>query len=304
MLSPAEEITWQTSRKGEPGKLDFKIIDPQIKLSEGNAIRLKLDGKNIFYGFIFKINRDKSNIVKITAYDQLRYLKNKDTYVYENKTAAEVIEMVAKDFSLQTGELEDTGYKIESRIEDNQTLFDIIQNALDLTLTSKNQIYVFYDDFGKITLKNLKNMKLDILIDEKSGENYNYTSTIDGDTYDQIKLSYENPNTGKREIYMTKDSSHINDWGVLQYYESIDEKTNGKAKADALLKLYNRKTKKLSLTKCFGNIKVRAGSLIAVSRDLGDLKINNLMLVEKCTHHFRENEHLMDLTLRGGDIIA
>lgn len=35
-------------------------------------------------------------------------LKNKDTYVYTNKTASEVIKMVAEDFQLNVGELEDT----------------------------------------------------------------------------------------------------------------------------------------------------------------------------------------------------
>lgn len=302
---PVDEITWQTARKGEPGRLDFKIIDsPSLKISEGNAVRLKAKGENIFFGFVFKIRRDKSNIINITAYDQMRYLKNKDTYVYTNKTASEVIEMLAKDFNLRTGQLEDTGFKIESRVEDNQTLFDIIQNALDLTLQSKKEIYVLYDDFGKLTLKNLKNMRVNILLDENTGENFDYTSTIDGQTYNQIKLVRENEQTGKREIYITKDSRHINEWGVLQFSDTINEKTNGKAKADALLSLYNRKTKNLTLKNCFGDIRVRAGSLIAVSLDLGDMRLNNLMLAEKCKHIFKENEHYMDLSLRGGDFVV
>lgn len=88
----------------------------------------------------------------------LRYLKNKDTYVYKNKTAGEVIQMICADFQMQTGSIEDTGFKIASMVEDNQTLFDIIQNALDATMKNQKYMYVMYDDFGKVTLKGLDNM--------------------------------------------------------------------------------------------------------------------------------------------------
>ena len=93
----------------------------------------------------------KSDVIQITVYDQLYYLKNKDTYVYTNKTAADVIRMIAEDFQLNVGDLEDTGYTIGSRVEDNQTLFDIIQTALDETLKATSQMYVLYDDVGKLT---------------------------------------------------------------------------------------------------------------------------------------------------------
>ena len=299
------DVQWQTERKGKAGTLTFKVVkDDTLNFSEGDAVRLKVDGKKVFYGFVFQKKRDKEGIITVTAYDQLRYLKNKDTYVYSNKTASEVIKMLAKDFNLQCGTLESTKYKIESRTEDNQTLFDIIQNALDLTLQNKKELYVLYDDFGKITLKNISNMKLDILIDEETGENFDYTSSIDGETYNKIKLVYENEDSGKREIYIAKDSSHINEWGVLQYFETIDENTNGKAKADALLKLYNQKTRQLTIKGAFGDVRVRAGTLVAVSLNLGDVVANSYLLVEQAKHTFSESNYTMDLTLIGGEFIA
>lgn len=299
------EIQWQTERKGKAGSLTFKVVkDSTINFTEGDAVRLKADGKNVFYGFVFQKKRDKEGIITVTAYDQLRYLKNKDTYVYSNKTASEVVQMLAKDFNLQCGTLEDTKFKIESRVEDNQTLFDIIQNALDLTLQNKKEMYVLYDDFGKLTLKNIGNMKVGILIDEDTGENFDYSSSIDGETYNKIKLVYENEESGKREIYIAQDSSHINQWGVLQYFETIDEKTNGKAKADALLNLYNQKTRKLTIKGAFGDVRVKAGTLVAVSLNLGDIVANSFLLVEQAKHSFSESFYTMDLTLRGGEFIA
>lgn len=165
-----------------------------------------MDGTPVFYGFVFEKSRkgNNPNVIKCVVYDQLYYLKNKDTYVYTNKTASEVIKMVAEDFQLNVGELEDTGYKIASRVEDNQTLFDIIQNALDETLKATGQMYVLYDNVGKLTLKSLGNMKLNMLVDEDTAGDYDYKSSIATQTYDKIKLSYENKETGKRESILPR----------------------------------------------------------------------------------------------------
>ena len=118
--------------------------------------------------------RNKDGIISVTAYDQLRYLKNKWTYQYQNKRADEVVKMIADDFLLKTGTLENTGYRI-SRTEDNETLFDIIQNALDITVMNTKELYVLYNDFGKLTLRNIKNMKVNLLIDEETAETFDYT---------------------------------------------------------------------------------------------------------------------------------
>lgn len=300
-----EDIQWTTEREGTPGKLTFKVLlDDTLDITEGNAVRLKWNDTNIFYGFIFSKKMDKEKVITVTAYDQLRYLKNKDTYVYTNKTASEVIQMICKDFNLKTGSIENTKYKIASMVEDNQTLFDIIQNALDETLQNQKNLYVMYDDFGKIALKGLDNMRLNLLIDEETGQNFDYTSSIDEQTYNKVKLVYDNDDTGQRDVYISQDSSNINNWGVLQYYDTLSEGENGQAKVDALLKLYNAKTRKLTIKSALGDTRVRAGSLVIVIMDLGDVKLKNLMLVEKCIHTFKLDEHTMELKLRGGEFVA
>ena len=300
-----EDIQWTTERKGSPGKLTFKVhLDDTLDITEGNAVRLKWNGANIFYGFIFSKKMDKDRIITVTAYDQLRYFKNKDTYVYKNKTAGEVIQMICADFQMQTGSIEDTGFKIASMVEDNQTLFDIIQNALDETLKSQKYMYVMYDDFGKVTLKGLDNMRLNLLIDEETGENFDYQSSIDENTYNRIKLVYDNEDSGQRDVYIAQDSSKMNEWGVLQYYDTLQKGENGQAKVDALLSLYNKKTRKLTIKNAIGDTRVRAGSMVVVIMDLGDVKLKNLMLVEKCIHTFKLDEHMMELKLRGGEFVA
>lgn len=298
-------IQWTTERAGSPSILKFTVIkDETIAFQEGDPVRLRVDGENVFYGFVFTKKRNKDHHIEVTAYDQLRYLKNKDTYVYENKTASQIIKMIANDFGLNLGTIEDTKFVIPSRVEDNQSLFDIIQNALDLELQNKKELFCLYDDFGKLTLKNIASMKLDLLIDQDTAENFDYTSSIDQSTYNQIRLCYDNKNTGTREVYIAKSSENINAWGFLQYCETLQEGENGKAKADALLELYNKKTRNLKVDGCFGDLRCRAGTMVPVQLYLGDISVFNYLLVEKAVHTFKNNQHSMSLNLRGGEFVV
>ena len=237
----------------------------------------------------------------MTAYDQLRYFKNKETYVFEGKTLTQIIKRIASDFGLRKGSLEDTKYKIPHRVEDNQTLFDIIANAQDLTMMNRGKMYVLYDDFGKLALKSISKMKVDIVIDKDTGQKYDYSTSIDSETYNQVKLYYDNKKTGKREVYIARSGKNINAWGLLQHYEKLEDGENGKVKADTLLKLYNARKKTLSVKQAFGDRRVRAGSMVVVSLRLENKELLQYMLVEKCKHIYKDGEHWMDLTLRGGD---
>ena len=303
-----EGIEWSTERRSTPGKLTFKLIqDDVLDISEGCAVRLTADGDEIFFGFIFKLQWGKDGMVSVTAYDQLRYFKNKDTIICENMTAAQLIRMLAKDYGLKCGILEDTRYVIASRVEENTSLYEMVENALDQTLTNTKEMYVLYDDFGKLTLKNISSMAVGspgayLMIDEETGENYDYSSSIDDNTYNKIKLIYDNEETGIRDVYIAQSGANINRWGILQYFDTLSKGENGQAKADALLSLYNRKSRSLKITNAFGDNRVRAGSMLVVNLALGDITLSNFMMVEQCKHTYKEGEHWMDLTLRGNQI--
>ena len=162
----------------------------------------------------------------------------------------------------------------------------MISNALDLTLTNTGEMYVLFDDFGKLTLKGLPSMYVGVpgaylMIDEETGENFDYTSSIDDNTYNKIKLTYDNEDSGYRDVYIAQDFSNINKWGILQYFDTLQKGENGQVKADALLKLYNKKTRSLKITNALGDNRVRAGSMVIINLDLGDMKLKNWMLVQK-----------------------
>ena len=286
-----------------PSQLTFSFVDDgDMKITEGNIVKFSKDGVLMFYGYVFSISSDKDKVKKVIAYDQIRYLKNKDTYVFSNVTATEIVKNIATNFLLNVGTLTDTKFKIASQVEDNTELIDMIGNALDTTLMNTKELYVLYDSGGMLNLKNINDMTLDLLIDEETTSNYSYSTSIDSGTYNQVKLTYDNEKTGKREVYMTKDSSNISKWGVLQYYDKLKEGENGQAKADALLKLYNAKVKSLTLKDCFGDPRVRGGSMVGVNLAIEDVSVLSQMIVESVTHKFDGTLHTMDVKLKGGVI--
>lgn len=292
-------------RKGTPGKLTFTVVkDSKLNFQEGDPVKLTMDGTPMFYGFVFIKSRDKDGTIDVTAYDQLRYLKNKDTITEEGLKASDLLKRIATDFRLNLGTVEDTGYTMETVVEENQTLFDMIQNALDETLLTTGKLYVLYDDVGSLTLKDINSMKTDLLIDMEAAENFSYSSSIDDATYNKIKLAFNNEKTGKRELYVAQDGEKINQWGVLQYFEEIQTATGAAAKAEAMLAHYDRKTRKLTIKNAFARPDIRAGSAIMVSLNLGDIIANQFLMVEKVVFTFTEDEFMMDLTLVGGEFVA
>lgn len=307
IMEPAvlEDVQWTTQRKGTPGKLTFTAMyDEQLNVQEGNPVQFNVDGEKVFYGYVFEKSRDRDMKISFTCYDQLRYFKNKDTYVEEGKTASQILKMICSDFFLSAGIIEDTGYIIPKMKESNKTLFDIVQNALDTTMLNTRKVYVLYDNYGKITLQNIASMKIPLLIDEETAQNFSYTSSIDKNTYDQVKLVQDDSKSGTRKVWLAKDSANINQWGLLQYFDTLNEGEVGQQKAEQLLAAYNKKTRNLSINDAFGYIGLRAGFSPLVKLDLGDLQVFNYMVADKVTHKFKNGEHTMDLTLTGGEFIA
>ena len=75
----AEGLSVEWERKGVPGKLTFSILkDPNITVEEGNLVKLKINDTGFFQGYVFTQKKTKDDLIQITAYDSLRYLKNKD----------------------------------------------------------------------------------------------------------------------------------------------------------------------------------------------------------------------------------
>lgn len=292
------EVTWDTERSGSPGKVSFKVRG-EVPITEGDIVSVTYGDTKVFVGYIFERSVDKTGLISVTAYDQTKYLNNSDTYVFEKIKASDVIKRIAKDYSMDIGTIEDTGIVIPSIVEDDQTLFDIIYNALDKTVAAGNKVYVFYDDYGKLTLKSLDSMRVNLMLCEDTVGDYDYSSSIEDDVYNQIVLYYDDSKTNKREYFTASSKENINQWGLLRKTEKVDTSNGAQNLANLYLSMYNKKTRKLSIKDAFGRPDIRAGTLVPVIMKVGELNLRNFMLVEKASHTWSNGKYFMNLDLAG-----
>lgn len=292
------EILWNDRLNDGCSKLDFSYLYDEVVFSNGSTVRFKYNNANIFYGYIFSYEREQNNIISAVAYDQLRYLKAKDTFVIKDMRLDELIQRISNYFKLRTGKLDNTEYTLPVSIKDNQTYLDMIYDSISTTLINTGRKYAFYDDFGSLTLTDIMSMRLPLVIgDESLAYEYKYGQSIDENTFNLIKITKENETTGKRDVYIAQDSSSFLKWGVLQYYETADKKANEeqiKNKVNALLRLLNSETKTLTI-EALGDTRVRAGT--GILANIEELKINQYLIVKSCRHSFKQNIHKMSLEL-------
>jgi hypothetical protein len=292
----------------QPTKCTFDVIRiGNLSFHEGATVAIKVDGKGMFYGYVFSKQRTKDvSLINVTCYDQLRYLKNKDSYVFENLTSDKIFSRICQDFVLKYKVVDKSGYVCAPRTNDGKALYDMIKEALQDTLINSKQWFIIRDNFGTLEHVNIRNLDSGIVLGDASGvEDLSYTSSIDEEVYNQIKLYRDNSKAGKRDIFIVNDTinggGNLKKWGILQYYEKVDDTLNLaqiEQRARGILSLYNSTKRTLKLD-CIGSTKVFAGCFVICRiADLGDISVNGYMLVTDCVHTFDNNEHHMSVTLQ------
>ena len=315
-----EGITWETTRMGEPGKLTFTCVkdrdtygisdamnlsttttnkfvsakDGGLSFGEGAQVIFRYGDKNVFSGFVFEKRRNKDHHIEVTCYDRLRYFKNKENYVFTNVRLDQIVTRIAQDMGFRTGEISNTKYVIPKFAAQDSTLFDIVDSAIAQTVMATRELYCLYDDYGKICLKHLGEMLLPIAIDQDTFEDFDYVTSIESNTYNQVVVK---PSEG--EPIVLNNARTQEQWGVLQTVVDY-QGTNPKAHAQMILDDHNRVTRSLTVNGQFGDIRVRGGSGVYLSLHAGDTIYNQIMYVEKVTHTFDNGDHYMDLTLVDG----
>lgn len=308
---------WVDSMNNGCSKFTFSYVATGPGIDNGTIVRFKYNGANIFYGVVFKHEVAKNKIVTATAYDLLRYCKAKDTIVINGDTATTLAKKMCNYFGLPVGTLTDTGYKLATAAQSDKTWLDIMYSAIGDTLRATGKWFVLRDEFGSICLRNLGELETNLILGDGSlCYDYSYSKSIDDDFYNEIKLAVDNEVTGKRDIYIAKDSASINKYGLLQYFDvmsfsstssssgsqSKTDKAANEAKkkalaiqmANALLSLYNGETESFSMN-CIGNTAIRAGS--SFHAYLSEVGINKRLIVKSATHTFLPN-HTMKLDVR------
>ncbi len=291
---------WTTQRTGSPGKFTFTYLrTPQSKIEEGDIVRFSADGELQFYGWVFKRGLDRWGPVDVTCYDRLRYLKANNSYSFYNQSAADIIKQICEDLQVSVGKLADTGYALPSLVMQDKSCIDIINTAIQKTLLNTGTVFVFYDSGDGVALQSAADMKSSYIIGEKSlMTNYHYDTSIDSQTYNSIKLVRPNKTTGKAEVFLRKDSDSIARWGMLQFYQKVDEAANDaqvKEQARVSLEYYNRVLQQLRFSS-LGVNSLRAGQLLMVNlSDLDGEPFQKYVMLEKVAHTWENDSHTMEL---------
>ncbi len=295
----AEKVTLSDSIEGEAGKLTCSLQkDPNnlLQIANGSIVSFIVDKVGMFFGYVFKIGTDAKANYSITCYDQMRYMKNTDVYTTANMTASNIFAKICEDYGLRYKIKIPTNYIPEPYIHDKKTLYKIVERGINLANINDKAKYFIKDEFGELVWSELSYEKTNVQLGDGSMlTGFKYERSIDENTYNQIKLYRDNKNTGKRDVWIVKDSNNIKRWGLLQFLEKADDNTNEaqlRQTAENYLKVKNIETEKLKL-EAEGIKELRAGK--GIKFILPHENINKWMWIINSTHSFTKYEHTMEL---------
>lgn len=299
VASVTQTASWTTNRTGSPGTFKFTVNKAGgLAFFEGDVVRFSVDGQLQFYGWVFTKVKNRWDEIEVTCYDRLRYLKANASYAFYGQKAGDMIRQIAEDFQLTTGGLADTGYAIPSFIKEDETVLDMIGEAVQQTLLNTGKIFVFYDDGNGLALTEAADMISNVMIGERSLlTEYEYKTDIDEQTYNSVKLARPNEQTGRMDVFVAQDSANVGQWGLLQLYQTVDGDVNDaqmKAQAEASLAYYDRRMRTIRVN-ALGVPGLRAGQMVLMKvPGLGDINLDQYVLLEKVTHTWENDLHTME----------
>lgn len=284
-------------------KFTFRVLkDNNISFDQGDAVSVKYDGENIFFGFVFEKSRGKEGIICVTAYDQMRYMKNRRTYTRGRMTLDEIVMKLSSEYMLRTGVVEKSSTPLMPLAADNVSLLDVVKKAAADTMENGGERYILYDDAGYLTLRRESQMGTGIYIDSSLAGDFLYKDSVDNGVYNIVEVYNDTPKLNKRTLNTASDSETIKKWGSLilsKKAENVDDMAN---EAKNLLKKYDRINREIVLKCAAGNTALRGGCSVYVSMAMGDLSLAGQMRVKKAVHSFENNAYTADIYLDGSGI--
>ena len=320
-----DSIQYSTVLEGQAGKLTFQLQkDPNgiLNITNGSIVQFYRDKVGRFFGYVFNMGMDANGIFQITAYDQMRYLKNEDTVYYSGKTVTEVFNDLCTKHQLKNREIiENCDFICPNKKYEGQTLFNILQHQMhQANIASKGTKYYFIKDkFGKLQFTELGRCKTDIVIGYKSLlSSFQYEISIDKNTYNNIKVikNYNSEDTKGTKTdnkiivpYETGDDSTQKKWGFLQKVVSVDENMNQAQiieYANGIKAQTNKESKSFKIS-ALGVDEIDAGSGIRVNiPELNTFKMDEQgkktdecldMWVMGASHTYTRDMHTMELDI-------
>lgn len=299
----ALNIKYSSPWNNGAGMLSFEYpVEKAARFDNGSVVIFRYDGEDIFYGWLFKSIQDKK-VIKCTCYDQLRYLKAKNTIMRQIEPLDTFLNKVCASFGdrLRMGRVDSTEAMLGKYFFDNQTHLDMLYQSIKDNLLLNGYHYTLRDNFGALELRDTLDLRLPLIIGDGSlATDYSYARSIDDDTYNYIKVARDDEKAGVRNTFIAEDSVGIKKWGKLMLYDKVSAELNAVQLADRaarLLALKNRETETLTV-ECMGDIRVMGGSGVCFIAEAAELDL--WAVVSSATHSFGRSQHTMKLELTFG----
>ncbi|MGY3725024.1 hypothetical protein SAMN05421767_10615 [Granulicatella balaenopterae] len=301
LASVATSASLKTMMRGAAWSLEIKLNTTDIDFKSdqyGSPLAMKIDNKEVFFGYLTKVKRSKNGHITLTFHDQIKYLLQNINFVGKNKSCSDIVTTICNDLDLTTGVINAPGNQLKPQLKEDKKALDIIQEVLDEVLVATGIFLVLWDKFGELTIDTPANLPIQYIIGDGSFlTDFDFEGTIE-DSSNIIKLVQENKETKKREVYIFKDSKNIQKWGILQHYKKVDEKMNSaqiEQMGDMLLKLKNQPKKTITLKSDIGDIAFLAGHSVYV--DCKELGNKGWYIIDESTHTFESGKHSMEIKL-------
>lgn len=277
--------------------LDCAVVkEGMLSFAEGAPICLLVDGAVVFRGYVFRKQRYQPEVISVRAYDQMRYLQNRDCCVMRDFTAGDMLRRAARANGLVLGDVADTGYRLRVRSYDNRRYLDMLAEVLQETLVGTGRHYYVLDDGGKLCLRSCRDMQVNMLLDIAAVGGYDYATSIDDGLASRVKVIYEDKRKGARREFIAENSEYLRRYGVLQLVsKSADATEQTMEKARQLLREAGYRQERLMLRDVPGDLRLCGGAMVGVRLDLGDVIRDEWMLVEDVRFGWRRGEFLMDM---------
>lgn len=305
------DISIDTQISDSAGSCKMKVLKLPIDLPDGCMFDLYQDDEHIFYGRLVNQTISNEDTMDLTFYDDIFYLNSNDANTFTNMTVDKIFLKHCKDYNIPARVDSPSSYILPPKIQQNTTCYKNIKEGIDLCLINEGVDYIIVPMGRELVFTDTSKLKKDVIIGSESFcTSYTYERSIESDTYNVIKIVKEvtidesesqkfrasgSSGTKKRlEQYVVRDAHNMDMWGVLQFYDTIDEKANKaqiQQKAENLLKLKNRVWKKLKLS-FIAPTYLRAGYGIIL--DIGIVPVQHY-LITSCTYKITDTSITADV---------
>lgn len=298
-----ESIKW-AGRRGSPSRtLTVNLLDDDgyrhersgIDVEEGWQCLFKYNDAELFRGIFMTQGASRRKTGEFKAYDNGIYLSNnRDTFVYESKTAADVFRDVCTRFGLPVGSVASCSYTIPDLTKKKTTGWDAIEDALSLEFDNTGTRFFVVSEQGVLSLKKRQENILQWVLE--TGGNiaqYSYSKSIEN-MRTRVKLLSDEGTV----LAEASDPDLEKKLGIMQDVDTPDETLNSAqidALAKSLLEEKKKPSQKLSLSNVIGIPEVISG--VGVFVIIPHIGISRTLYVDSDTHTFKDRQHTMSLQL-------